>query len=507
MKDEFPTNNKPDDGWGMPPKPEEETPSVDDSSQSEDDNVGDSIPINTSVGTSSEPAPFVAAEVEPSTSAPAVGNNVEADSSASSLDTEPASAVESTQDENLTNVSEADTVAHDNTPDATPQAQASPSSEPVTPAQPLAATGTTPPKKKKKTAIIAAAIIGVLVLLGGGGAAAYNLWYQNPDKVLSDAFVNAITAKSATYNGSFDITMKETEDAFGGPVMENMKVTLDGKSNSESGEVNLTIAAKYDGNNYSVKGSGLVDKDMNIFVKVDDVRELLDQFIEEADSDITYQQLPVQMREIVEKVDSKWIRISSDDLDEYSEDASRIQKCVTDAVKNAMNDKAASDELKTIYLENKFVTVKEKLTAKDGSLGYLVDFDETKAGAFSDKVVDSKIGKAIIDCDESLKPDNKDSTREESDEDDATYRTEIWVDRWSHQLTGVMMTIEDDEAKGVFDIATTFNEEVTVDAPTDFISLTELQEDIEAMMNSFIAPTPSPSGVGPVNPYSSSMTL
>ena len=72
---------------------------------------------------------------------------------------------------------------------------------PVVPIEPTGLSNDTPsPKpKKRKLLLIGALIVGVSIVLGGSSAAAFTFWYQNPDKVLGDAFVQAIRSKTVTY--------------------------------------------------------------------------------------------------------------------------------------------------------------------------------------------------------------------------------------------------------------------------------------------------------------------
>jgi hypothetical protein len=351
--------------------------------------------------------------------------------------------------------------------------------QPLTSATPPAFGGTLAPAKKsnRKKFIIIGVVAGVLALLIGGSVAAYNLWYQNPDKVLGDALVNTLKAKTVVYTGSFDIDYKAKESSFEpSDQATRVSVKVDGKSATTAGEVNIAVETTFEGKEYKISGSGLVDKDANIFVKVNDVKKLLSSLPDE--SGVKYDQLPSYITDIVDKVDSKWIRISADDIREFSDDYAKKQTCVEDVFKKLQDDKEFGNELLKVYKDNKFIVVDEKLPAKNGSLGYVIDVDKSKSKDFAKAADKTKFAKELQKCDDSFKFSSSSSSSSSNDSDTKT-RVEVWVDRWSHQLTKVSFTAEGDEADGMFVFEPQFNQPITVEAPKDFIPLKELKKDIE----------------------------
>lgn len=329
---------------------------------------------------------------------------------------------------------------------------------------------------KKKKIILASVLGAAFILLLGSGVAAYNLWYQNPDKVLGDALVNMIRAKSVTYTGSVDMTNKAAGNALS-PTAEGMKLTVDGKNVSNTGELNAKLSVKYDGKSYDISGSGLVDKDANLFVKINDVKKLITKYAEENGG--SYSDMPSYMTAIVDKIDSKWIRISAADIDEFSEGYSKKQKCVTDTLKKLENDKAATDEVIELYKNNKFVVVKNKLSSENGSLGYNIDFDYTKAKSFMKGLNDTKIIKEVQKCDEDFRYEEKSASRFDDEDDDTVVTTNVWVGRWNHQLTKLHVTTDAKDSKGTILFEPIFNQAVTVEAPKEFVTFQELKKDVE----------------------------
>ena len=434
-----------------------------------------SAPI-TSVG------PLVDSEVEPSTSDIASGNET-FKPQAAAFSSEPITQASDTPSDDTQSApvsTASDSSVSEPTPPVVPIASAPLNqfgSEPVAATTPAFGGAPVPPKSsKKKKFIIIGALVGVFALLGGGSVAAYNLWYQNPDKVLGDALVNALKAKTVTYTGSFDIDYK---GAGASNDETRISVKVDGKNIGNAGEVNIAVETAFEGENFKISGSGLMDKDANIYVKVNDVKKLLRSL--PAESGMKYDQLPQYITKIVDKVDSKWIRISADDIREFSDDYAKKQTCVEDVFKKLQEDKELSKELLNVYKDNKFIIIDEKLPAKNGSLGYVVDVDTNISKDFAKAADKTKFGKELQKCDDSFKfsSNSSSSSRSSSDDSDTKTRVEVWVDRWSHQLTKMSLGIEDDQADGMLVFEPKFNQPVTVDAPKDFIPLKDLKKDIE----------------------------
>jgi len=322
------------------------------------------------------------------------------------------------------------------------------------------------PGGKKKWMVIGGIVAGALVLLGGIGAAAYNVWYQNPDKVIGDAMVNVLHAKSVAYTGSMTVKDK------GGSLLGDMKLTVDGKNTRTDSELAVKLTLAYGGKDYVIAGSGVVDKDGNLYVKINDTKKLIDTFTDGME-------LPASITSIVTKIDSRWIKISATDLKDFSEDYSKSQKCTTDVVKKYENDSAAINQIVDLYSKNRFIEVKQKLGSKNGSLGYVVDGNNEKAKSFAKGLNDTTIMKAMVACDDSFKIDSGDLTNDTESDSKSTSRVEVWVDRWSHQLTKIAVTDTSDASDTSLVFEPTFGGDIAVTVPKDTISLSELQADYE----------------------------
>ena len=320
--------------------------------------------------------------------------------------------------------------------------------------------------KKKKIIILGAIIVGALGLLSGGTAAAYNLWYQNPDKVVLEAVSSLLQQGTSTHKMSVDITAKDT----------TVKLTIDAKLAAiPASEADITAAITYRGKDYKVTGSTLTDKDGNLYFKLNDVKALLTQVAGNG-ADFS------AFNDVITKVDGQWIKVSSDDLKTVSDAYSKTQSCTTDALKS-LNDKAVSKEITDVYQKNQFITVGDKIGVKDiggvASLGYNVTLDAAKAKTFYTTLGDTTVGKALTACDSSLTFEASDLDTSTSTDSKTTSKIQVWASRFGHQLKELDVTAKDADTTIKFVWNPTFVKGVTVTAPASTVSVSEVVKDIE----------------------------
>lgn len=187
---------------------------------------------------------------------------------------------------------------------------------------------------------------------------------------------------------------------------------------------------------------------------------------------------------LVNKIENTWVKISSDDLVDYSQDASKSKDCLNDAIDSFKNDKAVSSEITKLYADNPFINIDQELGIEDGNLSYEVTGSAKTFKDFLDGFKQTSLYKNMHECDNTFEIDttNMDTTEYES-EDKPTIT--VWVNPWSHSLSKISVDYEDDESKSSLEILTQYNKDFTITAPTEYISLTDLQSYIEELMQSF----------------------
>lgn len=340
-----------------------------------------------------------------------------------------------------------------------------------------------PPKPKRRGLFVGGIIAAVLVVLGGGSALAYNFWYQNPQKVVTDSIINAMTAQSVAYTG----TLSATGDT-------NLKVTMTGANTLAASSFDATGTFTLGGKEYTVGGSLMADtKAGDFYFRVKDVDTLL--------KDVRSSIAPAEQGlfdQFVAKVNNQWIKVSASDLASVSADASKAQTCTSDAIKKVQNDKSYINEVGTIYQKQPFITIDKQLGSKDDSLGYSLSIDDAKVKAFDGDLKNTRVFKLFQTCDPSLSIDQSDSSTTSSSS--SNDKVELWVDRWSHQITKLTVDSKQDSMTASFLLQPKFNDKTTIiTTPKTSTSLKQLSKDItdleQMRMSAPMTSTPGIDGV------------
>ncbi len=322
------------------------------------------------------------------------------------------------------------------------------------------------PSKKKKLLILGAISIGSLGLLSGATAAAYNLWYQNPDKVVFDAASSLLQSGTSTNKISVDVTSKEV----------TVKLSIDAKlAENPASEADIHAMITYNGKDYDVKASFLIDKDGNYYVKVNNVKAQLTQL---AGPGVNFSAFDA----VITKIDGNWIKITSDDTKSISADYSKTQTCVTNAFKS-LDNKAVVKEITDVYKANRFIVVGEKIGVKKingvDSLGYNITIDKEKAKAFYVALGTTSVGKSLTACDKGYDFKATD-LHTSNDSAKITSDIQLWSSRFGHQLKELDVTTKsDDGTTSAIVWNPTFVKGITVTAPTTSVPISELVTDVE----------------------------
>ena len=326
----------------------------------------------------------------------------------------------------------------------------------------------TPPKtpNKNKALILGAIIIGSLALLSGGTAAAYNVWYQNPDKVVLEAVSSMFQQTASTHKISVDLKSKSV----------SARLTINAKlAQIPSSEADMNAMITYMGKDYAVKASTLTNKDGTLFLKVNDLKKLITN-VAGMGADMS------AFDAVIKKIDGQWIKVSSEDTKSLSAESGKAQVCVTNAL-TSLSDKAVVKEITDAYMANRFITIVEKIGVKTingvDSLGYKVTFDEAKEKTFYTALGKTSVGKKLTACDKQFDFKTNIASTDNSSLK-TTAETQVWSSRFGHQLEEV-----DVATKGTDGTTTsivwnpTFVKSVIVTTPTASVPVSEVVKDIQ----------------------------
>lgn len=347
---------------------------------------------------------------------------------------------------------------------------------------------------KNKKLVIGIVIAFLIVLIGGGSTFAFVSYYQNPEKVIADSIINAVTAKSAVYTGNFTYDLKSD--------YSNVKATVEftaKQANSATGSLNAKLTLTIDGKKTVVAGDALVDSKGDLYFKVDGVAKIVDEAMTTYGTDFDAKTNST-IDKLVQKIDNTWVKVSTDDIATFSEDYSTAKQCVNDAFDKFKDDKAAIAEVTDLYTKNPFIVVKKELPQKDGSFGYEIEYAEKAGTEFGNGLNDTKIYKELNNCDSDAFTMTDSTSSESSSSNSSVYDTEnsttnvitykLWVNIWSHQITNFEVVASSsnnystDKQTGSFYIKPDYSKKVTIDTPSKSITLSELKTYIEDLGNS-----------------------
>lgn len=335
--------------------------------------------------------------------------------------------------------------------------------------------GLSPTKKSKKKWAVALVVATVLTLLTAGGALAYNLWYQNPEKVLGDAIGNVFSAATYKTNGKFTFTPKSS---LASPY-SRVTLDFDGMADKTKGMIDGTLTVEASSKQYSLSGSGLLADNGDLYVKVKGLKELLGMYLSGNAPGMSS-----MFDGVITKIDDKWVKIEASKLKEFSEEASEKQKCINKIKDAIKKDNSLLNGVLDAYNNHKFVVVKENLGTKDGSLGYRIEADNDKAKAFVTDVKKTELYKQYVACDpsaeKSFAPDSKDMNS------DGESKLEVWIDQWSHQFTKLKLTGSDSTGDGSIEVDTKFNQPVNISIPSTSMSLDQLKIEIQKAQQAYL---------------------
>lgn len=353
------------------------------------------------------------------------------------------------------------------------------------------------PKKSKKALLIGLIVAGVLAVLGGGSALAYTFWYQNPEKVVMDGLVGAMTARTANVDGTMAFVSKDAD----------FTMTLSNRGGMQDGAMmsaKMAIKDKTSGSTIELEGDGIYAQNGDVYFRVKKAKQALDTFSAMIVDQMAKsyqeqgQELPKEAIEqmqayvtqliqpIVAKIDNQWVKVSVEDMKKVDAKSSEEYKCTQDTTKKLYTDKQTIDQIVAMYYRNKFLIIKEQLGNKNGSLGYVIDIDNGKSDSFGKEFEQLPAYKELLACSKAeTETDTKDDAK--TDDTSATGRVELWIDQWSHSITRIKgdatMKVDGEESKFTMDFATKFNQPARVTLPGDAITIDQLSKEMEDILD------------------------
>jgi hypothetical protein len=354
------------------------------------------------------------------------------------------------------------------TPDQSTGAGLPPASPMQTPPVVGSSAMVAPPRKsRKKLLIITGAVLGVLLI--GGTASA--MWWTSPQKAFDDATsLNQALPKGGTVKGSIVVTPA------GSP-----EVTFDFDTKYATNKMNTDLALKVNAGavNLNLTGGVAYEADKSMFFKVNDVRKTITTFAGSSSGAIDQ-----YYGGLIDKIDGKWVEMTSSDLKDLTKDSGADLSCATSTFTKLTTDQSYLKELSAMYDKNKYISIKdvvgsEKIDGRD-SMHYTLAFDETKMKAYESAVKSSKFMQDFKKC---VTNESSESTSLESSP--APQGFEIWVDKWSHKITKVMLTSDSEGTAVKMTAVFGYNDAQAVTIPKADTQFKDLKSEVESLQEMF----------------------
>lgn len=388
---------------------------------------------------------------------------------------------------------------------------------PLSPLSSIASMGSTPndtpfvpdeaPKKSKKKLIIGI-VIAFIAVLGLGGTTAFAFYYNNPEKVVADALVNVVTARTQIANGSYVYTNTKNKG--------NISLTFDSKSDTPNfkGQLEAKLKVDYDKYKFDLGGTGMLSEKGSAYLKFDGLEKITTKYLNEPEVKVYTDQSPKLKDEIValvKKIDGKYVKLDKSDIQNFWKkyDHEKASACYTKAFDTLDKTSAQKREIQAAYDNNKFVIIKnqgsENIAGVD-SVKYGINVDLKKYYHASDAFKETTFSKSLQKCNDQLSGEESDEYKltEEQEKENRKFRDEsaeeqqkeanktkvnIWISRWGHQFTKTTTHYANtkDGTKYVLDVNYKQNQLITIKDPKDSISMKEFQSDIDKIQANYNA--------------------
>lgn len=372
-------------------------------------------------------------------------------------------------------------------PPNSPSPQGFKISEPGQPASSF--TNTNSSSKKKRFLLVAVIVFLVLLIIGGGGGFAYYTAMNNkPEKVLADALSNTIK-DVLDRNPSSMIGSVKYE--FKGEKKGSMNIEFNSKISGGNTQQEASLNLKSDEIDFTIKGAVITLSTNEVYVKFDDLKKLTEQSSKSNPDLATYVE---SFKPIIDKIDSKWIKIDKQSLVEFGfvESEEEVDKC-TKAMADLRVSKDDKKKLKKIFLDNQFMIATEKLSKekvdKESSYHYKLDFNEEKSIKFSKSVTDLESFKGVkTDCKVKNEDYDKQLTELKNnagrEADQIKPVVELWVGAKTRLPTKIKITTNDETLTMEFDSKIKINDKsFKIEAPAGSINIKDLKTEIESLFS------------------------
>lgn len=338
--------------------------------------------------------------------------------------------------------------------------------------------------KKKLIIILALAIMAVFGTLG----TVFALVFNHPDTVTADAVKNLVESKTMVNDGVY--SYKDAKNKIGFDIA--FKSQSDIPAYAGSLEVDAKIS--YQSISTNVKGSGMMSESGTIYIKLQNVSQLINQALETDYGELyaSNPDLKDAIKKFVAKIDNKWVKLDQSDAAFFSGGSGNERACYKKALALFYSDQSQRDQVVDAYKDNRFFVIentgKSETVNEQDSMSYTASYNVKNADGFDTALKQTDVGKALEKCNkdngipsEGYKQSSQEKQKEqqlEQKEADKT-KTTLWISRWSHRFTKIETASSDKNTTTLFSATFKPDEAVELKDPQQFVKLKDFQADLE----------------------------
>ncbi len=338
--------------------------------------------------------------------------------------------------------------------------------------------------KKKLIIILALAIMAVFATLG----TVFALVFNHPDTVTADAVKNLVESKTMVNDGVY--SYKDAKNKIG------FDIAFKSQSNIPAYAGSLEVDAKisYQSMATNVKGSGMMSESGTIYIKLQDVSQLINQALETDYGELyaSSQELKDAIKKFVAKIDNKWVKLDQSDAAFFSGGSGNERACYKKALALFYDDQSQRDQVVDAYKDNRFFVIehtgKSEAVNEQDSMSYTASYNVKNADGFDAALKQTDVGKALEKCNkdkgmsgegykQSSQEKQKEQQREQKEADKT--KTIFWISRWSHHFTKIETSSSDKNTTTLFNATFSPNVAVELKDPQQFVKLKDFQADLE----------------------------
>jgi hypothetical protein len=313
------------------------------------------------------------------------------------------------------------------------------------------------PKRRNKKLLFAIIIAAIIAILGAIAAVAYTV-YQNPEKVVSDAFTKAIDSKSIALSGDFKAQNKDP-NAQSQEAIVQFNVAAEGTK--ATGDVNATIDGVQYGGAFMSSGLG------SAYIKIKNVKGLIAKVFGDDGSGA--------FKTFIDLTNEKWIKFDSSATDEVTQQYSKDQACFDAALTAYSKSKSQRQQVTDVYRENplfKVVGNGEEAVGGVDSLRFSLTENNSNYPKFVAAIKKTEVFRAIDKCADGEFTKSIDESVKNQDVKAANKtKFELWVSKWQHEITQLKLSSEATAGSTVIMTARpTFGKAVVAQTPTESVS-------------------------------------